>query len=185
MKEKLAAVGSLLASALLSFCCPIPLALASLGLGSLGLGSIIWPIRPYLIALATVLLALGFWRVYRRPTSKPTRVLLWVSAGIFVVGVATPYIVAIAGPGRDEELPATDEPGSRRMTVKIDNLAWAPCCSGPAKEALAALPGVKRVAVSYSRREAVLVVTREAEIDDALIQRVLHAVNHKGHLQNP
>jgi mercuric ion transport protein len=183
MKEKLAAVGSLLASSLLSFCCPVPLALASLGLGSLGLGSIIWPLRPYLIALSLILLSLGFYRVYRRPTTRANRVLVWVSAVVFVIGVATPYVVAVVGPGRDEELPADDAPGTRRMTVKIDNLAWAPCCSGPAKEALAALPGVRRVAVSYSKREAILVVSRDADIDDALIQRALHAVNHQGHLQ--
>jgi mercuric ion transport protein len=185
MKEKLAALGSLLASAALSFCCPIPLALASLGIGSLGLSSIIWPIRPYLIGLSFVLLSLGFYRVYRRPTAKANRILIWVSAVVFVVGVSTPYVVALVGPGRDEELPASDEAGTRRVLVKIDNLVWAPCCSGPAKEALAALPGVKRVAVSYSKREAVLVVLADAEIDDALIQRALHAVNHKGHLQPP
>ena len=39
MKDKLAAIGSLVVTAILSTCCTLPLALASLGLGSLSLGS--------------------------------------------------------------------------------------------------------------------------------------------------
>ena len=185
MKEKLAAVGSLIASALLSFCCPLPLALASLGLGSLGLSSFIWPIRPYLITLSAVLLGLGFWRVYRRPSAKANRVLLWVSVGAFVVGVITPYLVTAIGPGHDEALPAVDEPGTRRIVVHVDNIAWAPCCAGPAKEALGALPGVKAVYVSYSKKQAVMIVIQGAEIDNALVSRTLAAVNHKGHIESP
>lgn len=185
MKEKLAAVGSLVASALLSFCCPVPLVLASLGLGSLGLSSFIWPIRPYLIGLSAVLLGLGFWRVYRKPSAKANRVLLWISVAAFVVGVITPYVVTVIGPGHDEELPTADEPDMRRIVVHVDNMAWAPCCAGPAKEALLALPGVKQVYVSYSKKQAVMVVTRDADIDNALVSRTLAAVNHKGHIESP
>ena len=185
MKEKLAAVGSLVASALLSFCCPVPLVLASLGLGSLGLSSFIWPIRPYLIGLSFILLSVGFLRVYRRPSAKANRVLLWISAAAFVIGVITPYVVTAIGPGHDEELPPIDEPGTRRIVVKVDNLAWAPCCAGPAKEALRALPGVKQVVVSYSKKQAVLIVLKDAEIDQALVSRTLAAVNHRGHIQSP
>jgi hypothetical protein len=184
MKDKLAAIGSLLLSAVLSTCCTLPLALASLGLGSLSLGSIIHPVRPVMIGLSAAVLAFGFIRVYATPSTRKNRILMWVSAAVFVVVVGTPYAVTYLRDSGEED-PAVDEPGTRKVVVHIDNIELAACCEGPAKETLGALPGVRKVRINHLRKEAILIVRSEAEIDDAMVSRALKAVDHTGHIKVP
>src|SRR5882672_11795873 len=107
MKDKLAAIASLVVTAVLSTCCTLPLALASLGLGSLSLGTLIHPLRPYMIGVSTALIVFGFFRVYGRPSTRKNRILIWVSAFVFLVVVGTPYAVTFVRDGDD--LPAVDE----------------------------------------------------------------------------
>jgi hypothetical protein len=183
MRERLAAIGSLLLTAILSTCCTLPLALASLGMGSLGLGSVIHPVRPYMIGLAAAFLTFGFFRVYTVPSTRKNRVLMWVSATMFLVVVVTPYAVGYFR--EDSDLPIVDEPGTRRIVVHIDSLEFLACCEGPAKETLAALPGVRAVRIHRRRKEAVLVVRLDAEINDDMVSRALSAVDHTGHLKMP
>ena len=184
MKDKLAAIGSLLLSAVLSTCCTLPLALASLGLGTLSLGSVIHPVRPYMIGLSAAVLTFGFFRVYATPSTKKNRILMWVSAAVFAVVVGTPYAVTYVRDSREEDLGA-DEPGTKRVTVHIDNIELAACCEGPAKETLGALPGVRKVRINHLRKEAILVVRADADIDDAMVSRALKAVDHTGHIKVP
>ena len=182
MKDKLAAIGSLLVTAALSTCCTLPLALASLGLGSLSLGTFIQPVRPYMIGLTAALLTFGFFRVYCRPSTTKNRVLMWVSAAVFVVVVTIPYAVTYVR-DRNEDLSAADEPGTRRIVVQLDNIEYTACCEGPGKETLAALPGVRKVRINHLRKQATLIVREDAEIDDAMISRALQAVNYQGHIK--
>ena len=184
MKDKLAAIGSLLLSAVLSTCCTLPLALASIGMGSLSLGSVIHPVRPYMIGLSAAVLTFGFFRVYSTPSTRKNRILMWVSAAVFVVVVGTPYAVTYVRDSREEEL-GPDEPGTRKVVVHIENIELAACCEGPAKETLGALPGVRQVRINHLRKEAILVVRAEAEIDDAMVSRALKAVDHTGHIKVP
>jgi hypothetical protein len=183
MKDKLAAIGSLVLSAVLSTCCTLPLALASLGLGSLSLGSVIHPVRPYMIGLSAAMLTFGFFRVYATPSTRKNRILMWVSAAVFAVVVGTPYVVTYVRDSREEELAA--DPGERKVVVHIDNIEIAACCEGPAKETLGALPGVRRVRINHLRKEAILIVRSDAEIDDAIVSRALKAVDHTGHIKVP
>ena len=184
MKDKLAAIGSLVLSAVLSTCCTLPLALASLGLGTLSLGSIIHPVRPFMIGLSAAVLTFGFFRVYSTPATRKNRILMWVSAAVFLVVVGTPYAATWVRDSREEDLTA-DEPGTRKIVVHIDNIELAACCEGPAKETLGALPGVRKVRINHLRKEAILVVRAEAEIDDAMVSRALKAVDHTGHIKVP
>jgi hypothetical protein len=184
MKDKLAAIGSLLLSAVLSTCCTLPLALASLGLGTLSLGHVIHPVRPVMIGLSAAVLTFGFFRVYATPSTRKNRILMWISAAVFVVVVGTPYAVTYVRDSHEEDLSA-DEPGTRKITVHIDNIELAACCEGPAKETLGALPGVRKVRINHLRKEAILIVRSEAEIDDAMVSRALKAVDHTGHIKVP
>ena len=184
MKDKLAAIGSLVLSAVLSTCCTLPLALASLGLGTLSLGSIIHPVRPFMIGLSAAVLTFGFFRVYARPSTTKNRVLMWISAAVFLIVVGTPYLVTMIRDSREEDLTAV-EPGTRKVVVHIDNIELAACCEGPAKETLGALPGVRKVRINHLRKEAILVVRADAEIDDAMVSRALKAVDHTGHIKVP
>ncbi len=183
MKDKLAAIASLVVSAVLSTCCTLPLALASLGLGSLSLGSVIHPLRPFMIGLACSLITFGFIRVYARPSTRKNRIVTWIAAGVFVVVVATPYLVTYVREGSDD--PTPDPPATRRLIVQLNDLEYAACCEGPAKETLGALPGVRRVRINHRRQEAILVVDQEAEIDNAMVSAALKAADYTGHLKTP
>ncbi len=183
MKDKVAAIASLVVSAVLSTCCTLPLALASLGLGSLGLGSLIHPIRAYMIGLACSLITFGFIRVYSRPSTRKNRIFIWVAAAVFFVVVATPYVVTYVREGADD--PTPDPPATRRLVVQLNDLEYASCCEGPAKETLGALPGVRRGRINHRRQEAVLGVDQDADLDNAMISAALHAVDYTGHLKSP
>lgn len=183
MKDKLAAVGSLVLTAVLSTCCTLPLALASLGLGSLGLGHLVYPLRPYMIGLSSALITFGFFRVYAAPSTRKNKILIWIAAGVFLVVVATPYIATYVREGRQDTTP--DPPATKRLVVQLNDLEYASCCEGPAKETLAALPGVRRVLLHHWRKEAILVVDRESEIDNAMIAAALKAADYTGQLKAP
>ncbi|HLY72941.1 MAG TPA: hypothetical protein VKU80_02390 [Planctomycetota bacterium] len=183
MKDKLAAIASLVVTAVLSTCCTLPLALASLGLGSLSLGSLIHPLRPYMIGLSCALITFGLIRVYSRPSTKKNRIFIWVAGSVFLVVVATPYVATYVREGADD--PTPDPPGTRRLVVQLNDLEYASCCEGPAKETLGALPGVRRVRIHHWRQEAVLVVDQDAEIDNAMVSAALRAVDYTGHLKSP
>src|SRR5216684_7469864 len=66
MKERSLAIGSTLAAFLASLCCLGPLLLGGAGLGTV-LVATFAPLRPYFLAASVVLLAGGFYFVYRKP----------------------------------------------------------------------------------------------------------------------
>jgi len=103
---------------------------------------------------------------------------------VFLIVVGTPYAVTYVRDSREEDLSA-DEPGTRKVVVHVDNIELAACCEGPAKETLGALPGVRKVRVNHLRKEAILIVRADAEIDDAMVSRALKAVDHTGHIKVP
>ena len=183
MKEKLAAFGSLLASLVLSTCCTLPLALASLGLGSLGLGSVVKPLRPYLIAVSAALLAWGFWTVYTRKRSPKNQILMAFSSVVFLVVVATPYVAGALASEDERQPELVAGPGTRRVVLEVDDVLCGPHCTGRAKSALLALPGVREVRVYRSRNEAVVIVADEAELSDDLVGRALEGAECKGFIK--
>lgn len=66
MNEKWLALGSAGAAFVASVCCLGPLVLGGLGLGAV-LVATFAPLRPYFLAVGALLLALGFYFVYRGP----------------------------------------------------------------------------------------------------------------------
>ena len=70
MNEKFLTLGSTVTAFVASLCCLGPLILGGAGLG-VGLVTLFAPLRPYFLALSGLLLALGFYFVYRRPKTAP------------------------------------------------------------------------------------------------------------------
>ncbi len=67
MKDNTFTLGSVVAAFLASLCCLGPLFLGGLGLGTV-LVATFAPLRPYFLALSAILLAVGFYFVYRKPS---------------------------------------------------------------------------------------------------------------------
>lgn len=63
------AVGALIAAIGAMSCCVLPLALSSLGASGAWLGNLtaLSPYQPYFVGASALLIAIGFWRVYRQP----------------------------------------------------------------------------------------------------------------------
>ncbi len=66
MNEKFLSIGSTVAAFVASLCCLGPLVLGGVGLGA-ALAATFTPLRPYFLILSGVLLAGGFYFVYRKP----------------------------------------------------------------------------------------------------------------------
>ena len=96
-KERIAPVAALL-SLLSTLLCCLPLGFATAaGAASLGFAS--GPLRPYLMGLSAVLLAFGFWQLYRAKQSCQRRsplsiAVLWLSAIAVVAGLVVPQTFA-------------------------------------------------------------------------------------------
>lgn len=183
MKEKLAAALSFLASAVLSFCCTLPLALASLGLGSLGFAGVLKPARPYMLTLGAIALAYGLVTVHLKGRSRANRILLWSAAGVFVLAAGAPYAVGWFRGVYDPPPEIEMEPDARKVLIHLDGADCPAGCDGRALEALDALPGVRRVYIDHARSEAILIAGPEAEVDDASVERALRAASCKGHIK--
>jgi len=101
------AAGGLLAALGAASCCILPLALFGLGVTGAWIGNLtaLAPYQPLFVAAALGFLALGLWRVYRRPapacaeggacaqprSSRMTKMGLWAAAVLVLAAVTFPY----------------------------------------------------------------------------------------------
>lgn len=104
---KLLAAGSVLAALGAASCCVLPLVLITLGASGAWIGNLtaFAPFQPYFMAAALAFVALGFWRVYRRPaecadggsacgtprSNRITKIALWAAAVLVLLAVTFPY----------------------------------------------------------------------------------------------
>src|SRR5918911_2377455 len=106
MRGKLTTGGAVAAAAAGSLCCIGPLLFVVLGVGAFGASALFETLRPYLLGLAVLLLAFGFYRAYFRrvgtscapgaacaskSASRATRLSLWVSAFAVLAFTLSPY----------------------------------------------------------------------------------------------
>lgn len=107
---RVTAIGSLLSAFLASLCCAGPLVLGVLGVGVGATASsmkALIPYRPVFIALTVLLLAGGFFSVYRRkeacstdaacPTSatRALKITLWVATIAALILILLPDLLAV------------------------------------------------------------------------------------------
>jgi uncharacterized membrane protein YidH (DUF202 family) len=95
--ERAAPVAAAL-SALATLACCLPLGIAG-AVGALGLSVALASIRPWLIAIAVILLGFGFWQMYRgqrtcRRRSPLSLVLFGLSATIVLAVIVFPQKIA-------------------------------------------------------------------------------------------
>jgi len=162
MRERSLAIGSTLAALLASACCLGPLLLGGVGLGT-ALVATFAPLRPYFLALSGVLLAAGFYFVYRRPkaaqacerevcapesrTHRMAKPLLWLATlAVAALAFFPSYGVKLVG------TPAAAAPNSsatlQTAGLKITGMDCE-VCAGLIERKLLETRGVVKAEVRY------------------------------------
>lgn len=172
--EKLALGGAIAAAFGAALCCIGPVLFAVLGLGAFSAASVFASLRPYLLAVAVLALAFGFYRAYFRreecapgeacatkPVNKVNRAALWVASFAVVAFALSPYyvghIAAALVRGKQPApaaLSAAAQSGAlETVTVEVEGMTCE-SCEAPIKKALDNTPGVRAAEVSFKNGNA-------------------------------
>lgn len=169
--EKLALGGAMAAAFGAALCCIGPVLFALLGLGAFSAASVFQSLRPYLLAVAVLALAFGFYRVYFRreqcapgeacatkSVSKVNRAALWVALFVVMAFAFSPYYVgyiaaAVVRQKQSVPIAATQSGLLEMVTVAVEGMTCA-SCEVPVKAALDETPGVRSAEVSFKQGTA-------------------------------
>ena len=191
MNEKFLALGSTGAAFLASLCC-----LGSLLLGGLGLGGVLvatfTPLRPYFLAASGVLLALGFYFVYRKPKAAQAcegevcasdsrarhaaKPLLWLATlAVLALAFFPSYGAKLVGsPPVNAATPSSTQ--LETIELKISGMTCE-ACAGAVRYKLYQTPGVAEAEVDYPSARA----TVKYDPTQTDIARLIEAVNATGY----
>lgn len=168
-REKVTATGAVVAAALASMCCILPLGLGAFGLSGAMASAFFEPLRPYFLTLSAALLALGFYFSFRAPrsgevcstnaskfsrASRPT--LFLATLGTLVLALF-PSFSGLASGGSESLAPRVD---SNLVVLRIEGMTCESCAPG-VRAHLLEVPGVIDAAVSYERNVAEVRVREE------------------------
>jgi copper chaperone CopZ len=196
MKERSLAVGSTLAALLASLCCLGPLVLGGAGLGAV-LVATFAPLRPYFLAVSGILLAGGFYLVYRKPkaaeacagqTSAPesktrriAKPLLWVAApAVAALALFPSYGVKLVG--KPAAAASISSATLQTAELKIKGMD-CPVCSGVIQRKLLETPGVVKAEVRYPAGSAT-VQFDSAKTDTTKLIAVVNDTEYKAAVLN-
>ena len=196
MRESSLAIGSTLAAFLASLCCLVPLLLGGAGLGA-ALVATFAPLRPYFLAVSAILLAGGFYFVYRKPkaaeacagetcapqsgTRRMAKPLLWLATlGVAALAFFPSYGVKLVG------TPAAAVPYSsatlQTAELKITGMDCE-VCAGLIQRKLAETPGVVHAQVHYPAGDAIVKYDPTRTSPEQLAE-VVNATGYKASLAN-
>ncbi len=190
MKERSLALGSTLAAFLASLCCLGPLLLGGAGLGAV-LVATFAPLRPYFLAVSAMLLAGGFYFVYRKPkmgeacageTCAPqsrshrlAKPLLWLAT----VAVAALALFPSYGTQLVRTPVATATVPSAALQTADLKITGMDCevCAGVIQRKLLETPGVVKAEVRYPAGSA----TVQFDSGRTNPEKLIAAVNSTGY----
>ncbi len=196
MKERSLAIGSTLTAFLASLCCLGPLLLGGAGLGAV-LVATFAPLRPYFLAASAILLAGGFYFVYRKPkageacageicapesgTRRIAKPLLWlatlaVAALAFFPSYGLKLVVrpVAAAPMSSATLQTAE--------LRITGMD-CPVCSGVIQRKLLEMPGVVKAEVRYPAGSAT-VQFDSSKTDTSKLIAVVNDTGYKAAVSN-
>ena len=172
-KEKLTAVGSVVAAVAASLCCIGPLVAVLLGTGSLAAASGLQRWRPVFLGATFVMLAVAWYLTYRKPKAEAclegapcaakqgvsaNKVILWIATVLAIALAALPlYAGAVARLLHPEGARATRSAGANVATlrVKIPSMDCEACAVN-IQRTLAKKEGIERARVTLKTKEAVV-----------------------------
>jgi mercuric ion transport protein len=174
-KDNVVLGGGMLAAVAASLCCVGPVLFALLGIGAFGASSVFVSLRPYLLAVAVLALAFGFYRAYFRreacapgdacatkPVSQASRVVLWVAAAGVLAFALSPYYagyIAAAFTRNTQTAPAiapsvaTQTSALETVTIEVTGMDCQ-SCEVPINAALDNVQGVRSADVCFERGNA-------------------------------
>lgn len=110
-RQRLAAIGGILAALGAASCCVVPFALFTLGVSGAWIGNLtaLEPYQPVFAAIAVACLGYGFYLVYRRPkvacaegsycaspsSNRLAKIGLWTALVLVLIAVGFPRIAAL------------------------------------------------------------------------------------------
>jgi len=186
--------GALLAAIASSACCWLPLTLVAFGASAVGVAGFFEAYRWLFLGVTSVLLAGGFYLLYRKPRCAPgsacaapnprlrrmNRVMLWSTTAFVLAFAAFPnYIGALLGTGDDEDLPMVAAPSAEAFTqtYAIEGMTCEGCATNLQRE-IAKLPGVEQVEVSYPDRRATVRFRSRADANDQAVDATAQAAGY-------
>lgn len=201
--EKYLLSGALAAAFGAALCCIGPLLFALLGLGAFGAASAFHALRPYLLVVAALALAAGFYRAYFRreacapgeacatkPVNRAGRVGLWIAVVLVLAFAFSPYyagrltalVVQARQPAR-AAAPVTRETapvGLEKVTITVEGMTCT-SCEAHVQAALRNTPGVRAAEVSYKRGDARI----EYDPQQTSVEQIRRAIDATGYKARP
>jgi len=194
-KEKLILSSSLIASVLASLCCIAPVVALGLGLGSFGLGSFFETLRPYLLAITSLLLGIAFYLTYRKSAVCENgvcknknvlyfnKLMLWIVTGFVIIFAAFPYYSSVFVPKSSNPQTTIAKNANQiiitnisQTTIKIEGMTCAGCAAN-VESALKQQPGVKSVSVTLEPGQAIV----SFDSNQVIVAQLIEAINKLGY----
>lgn len=169
MKSKTVLAGSILTSVAASICCIGPILAILFGLGTFAGASSLDALRPYLLGLTGLLIAVAFYLAYRKKNmqcadgdctpSYRNKILLWMTTAIVIATAAFPYysgaiLRAQTQNGKAAESGVNDAEKAI-ATIKVKGMTCDGCAT-QIQSMLVQVPGVKSADVSFKKGQAVV-----------------------------
>lgn len=184
--------GAVVAAALSSACCWLPLALIAMGASAAGVGGFFEAYRAYFLGGTVVLLGAGFYFVYlRKPKCAPgeaceapnpklvrlNKIMLWTATAFVVAFAAFPnYVGALIGGADGTPPPVTASLSSRTYTIEGMTCEG---CARHVREALEDIEGVASAEVSYADGVARVYLAEGADVSDSEVIRAVEAAGYR------
>ncbi|MFY9341689.1 MAG: mercuric transporter MerT family protein [Planctomycetota bacterium] len=160
----LAVCGSVLAAAIASACCWLPLLLVAFGVSAAGVSARFDAVRPYFLALTAALLGAGFYLNYfkKKPTCEPggscatprpglqrwNRAVLWLATLVVAAIAFFPNYVGLIATDGEVAVPA-NAAALETTTLRIEGMTCEACAAHVRKELLA-VENVEEASVRYA-----------------------------------
>jgi len=167
--KRIITVGSILSAFAASLCCIGPLIFAVAGLGVFGAATFFASLRPYLLAGAAALLAVGFYFTYRPQkvicedgtcktvkAGKGSKTSLWTAAIAVVAFAFSPYFTGYLFPQNSQTASTTTAASLETIKFQVEGMTCGGCAA-EVQSALRAVAGVQKAEVSFDWKQATVV----------------------------
>ncbi len=189
-KEHLTTTGAVTAAIVASLCCIGPVVVALIGVGSVGAFAAFEPLRPYLIGLTVVLLALAFYLTYRKrevicedgsckieSAGKWNKIAVWLATLVAAVAIAFPTF-DFTNAKTAQAMLNQARPQHPTIVVAVLDIEGMDCkgCAKGLEASLGRAAGVKKAAVEFEKSRAVV----EYDSTKTTLERLIAVVDETG-----